>query len=49
MRHLSGKIYSDFENALKYMTDKELRGFNNFLLEIEYEINRLKKLQKRLF
>jgi len=49
MRHLSGKIYPDFEDKLKYMNDKELRDFNNFLLEIDYEMTRLKKQQKRLF
>jgi len=49
MRHLSGKIYPDFENTLKYLSDKELRDYNNFLSEIEYKINRLEKLQKRLF
>lgn len=49
MRHLSGKLYPDFEDALKYMKDKELRDFNNFLLEVDYEMNRLKKIQKRLF
>ena len=49
MRHLSGKIYSDFESALRYLKDSELRDYNNFLLEIQYKINRLEKMQKRLF
>lgn len=49
IRKLSGKIYSNFEDSLKYMKDLELRDFNNFLLEIRYKINRLEKIQKKLF
>lgn len=49
MRKLSGKIYPDFENTVKYMTDKELKDLNSFLVEMKYKINNLEKIQKRLF
>lgn len=49
MRKLSGKIYPDFEDTVKYMTDKELKDLNSFLMEMVYKINNLEKIQKRLF
>lgn len=49
MRKLSGKIYPDFENTVKYISDNELKNLNSFLMEMVHKINSLEKIQKRLF
>jgi len=49
IRKLSGKIYPDFENAAKYMSDEELKDLNSFLTEMKYKINHLEKIQTKLF
>ena len=49
MRKLSGKIYPDFENTVKYMTDEVLKELNSFLMEMIYKITNFEKIQRRLF
>jgi len=47
MRKLSGKIYPEFENAIKYLSDKELSEINNFLMEMKYKIDKLEEIQNK--
>ncbi len=47
MRKLSGKIYPEFENAIKYLSNKELSEINSFLIEMKYKIDRLEEIQNK--
>lgn len=47
MRKLSGKIYPEFENAIKYLSNKELSEINSFLLEMKYKIDKLEEIQNK--
>jgi len=47
MRKLSGKIYPEFENAIKYLSNKELSEINSFLMEMKYKIDKLEEIQNK--
>ncbi len=47
MRKLSGKIYPAFENAIKYLSNKELSEINSFLMEMKYKIDKLEEIQNK--
>jgi len=49
MRKLSGKIYPEFENAIKYLSNKELSEINSFLMEMKYKIDKLEEIQNKYF
>lgn len=47
MRKLSEKIYPEFENAIKYLFNKELSEINSFLMEMKYKIDKLEEIQNK--
>ncbi len=47
IRKLSGKIYPEFENAIKYLSNKELSEINSFLMEMKYKIDKLEEIQNK--